>query len=882
MQNEKKYIRYKGITRLPSDHDSFDGELEDVVNLSITGGELRPVLPPALIGTIPGQFLFVHKNQGYEHFIYLDGNVVKAYKYEGGSLSAITCNINIGVSTLKSINAIGNTLAILTSQDILYALWKPSAGSYVNLGSDIPFPVINFSTSPVSISDNDESFNIDSGDLGERSWLNTIKASNGTYVEASAKAVDVIADAVDDYTDMLREWLDWRLGTEGEEVMASAFEGQIREAQATITNKIKGAINLFIRKATDNNAHVFPFFVRYALRLYDGSLVKHSPPILILPTKFIPFYAGPSNLAPVTEGDTTVNRKISITFSDPHKLRHQYASSSVSQFSDIVQSVDIFLSQPIYSYVQDGVINGWISPNGLGTAPYIFGGLYKSRDFIRKEIERTSIFYKIHSIPISDFASSKSVSDIPMDNLGTLANQEVMEDDYKSHDKIIAETSFTYNHKLHLAGVKSRPFGGFKYGSGDHYYDIVDYGLVKANALHAFGPQPFMFNPNAKSTWSITYSGATQVRKPMTEHKFLNGSFYLDQNLEIPVLGSSTASITPNSSYVDQLNMLFVSTHQNPFVFPASSRITLPVGRIMAVASNTEAISQGQFGQFPLYVFTDDGIWALEVSNDGSYIARQPVSRDVVVNHNIMQMDKSLAFVTGKGVTLLSGINTEIISDIIRENNVRSSKISITGVVSALENAELLTVDMGTALMGAYESVSFETFAAGASLAYDYITGGGRILVINPLYDYLYVFDIATATWSKVIGSYKRVVNNYPDCYVQDGEDKIYNLANIPDATSTKTTCMIITRPISYEDYNFVIRSLAHRGIFKSALNVVIYASRNGVDYSPIMHRRERLIRMTGSGFKYYKLLVIAELDPNEAISGIEIDFMLKYPGRMR
>ena len=283
-----------------------------------------------------------------------------------------------------------------------------------------------------------------------------------------------------------------------------------------------------------------------------------------------------------------------------------------------------------------------------------------------------------------------------------------------------------------------------------------------------------------------------------------------------------------------------------------------------------------------MYAFTDDGIWALEINSEGKYMARQPVSRDVVINPNIMQMDKALAFVTGKGLTLLSGVDTETISEIIRENNIRSSKISIAGVISALETAEMLSVDIGDDLMRAYGSIPFETFSAGADLAYDYITGGGRILVINPLYDYMYVFDLATATWSKVLGSYKRVVNNYPDSYVQDGDGKVYNLAHIPDATSTKTTCMIITRPISYEDYNFVIRSLAHRGIFKSALNVVIYASRNGVDYAPIMHRREKLIRMNGSGFRYYKLLVIADLDPNEALSGIEVDFKLKYPNRMR
>ena len=117
--------------------------------------------------------------------------------------------------------------------------------------------------------------------------------------------MDAIDGAVDNFAEQLKQlnmpsWM-W---DEAASALGSAFEGQTREAQATITNKIKGAINLFIRKAADNNAHVFPFFVRYALRLYDGSLIKHSPPILILPTRFTPFYAGPSNLAVVSENDT--------------------------------------------------------------------------------------------------------------------------------------------------------------------------------------------------------------------------------------------------------------------------------------------------------------------------------------------------------------------------------------------------------------------------------------------------------------------------------------------------------------------------------------------------------------------------------------------------
>ena len=883
MQNEKKYIRYKGITRLPSDHDAFDGELEDVINMSITGGELRPVLPPELIGTIPGQFKFVHKNQGYEHFLSLDGNTVKAYELVNGAFSLIGNVASILGSGFYDISCIGNTVIITTSNGIVYSLWKTSTNSYVDLGSDIPFPVLSFAMETSPIDAYDKSFEINASDAGQLNYLNYIKTTEGTFVDSAVSGTDSIDGMTDE---QLKDWLSYRLGDKRAAEMWSAFEGELREAQGVITTKIKGTINAHIRDQHENQKHVFPFFVRYAVRLFDGSLIKHSPPFLMLPSRFVPFTVGPATRAPVVTDSSSIDKEISIIFNHPSKLIYSHSISAIASYSDIVQSIDVFISPPIYTYVQDGVLNGWVT-DSENVSSYLFGGLYKSRDTILRSIAEASNFFLVDSIPISEFSQARSSVYVKMEKLNTLVSQRPMEDDYLSHDKITATGSHAYNHKLHLFGINSRPFGGFKYSSGSLAYEIADYGRVGSSDALYVGPQAYMFYPNARAKEVVTFTsdianGAQEIRIPLTEHKYLNGAFYLSPNLRTPTLGTVDDNFRYDYHYESRSETIYISAHQNPFAFPVSSRITLPVGKVLAVASNTEAISQGQFGQFPLYAFTDDGIWALEINSEGKYLTRQPVSRDVVINPNIMQMDTALAFVTGKGVSLLSGANLEAISEIIRENNIRSSKISITGVVSALENAELLTVDMGTALMGAYESVSFETFAAGASLAYDYITGGGRILVINPLYDYLYVFDIATATWSKVIGSYKRVVNNYPDCYVQDGDGKVYNLANIPDATSTKTTCMIITRPISYEDYNFVIRSLAHRGIFKSALNVVIYASRNGVDYAPIMHRREKLIRMNGSGFRYYKLLVIADLDPNEALSGIEVDFMLKYPNRMR
>ncbi|HJJ50707.1 MAG TPA: hypothetical protein O0X01_04200, partial [Methanocorpusculum sp.] len=544
------------------------------------------------------------------------------------------------------------------------------------------------------------------------------------------------------------------------------------------------------------------------------------------------------------------------------------------------------ISEPIYTYMQSGVINGSISLN-LGEPPYIFGGLYKSMDAIKKEIGRTSNFYLIHSIPVEDMMTSKSLSDVPVENLGALVNQQRMEDDYRSHSKIIADGTFTYNHRLHMVGVKEKPFTGFLYTFYDEQYvSLSDYGNIKTSTAFYVGPQPFLYYPDAKAS-EITFfetaivggvNGKNMKRLTLTEHSRLNGAFYLDPGLN-PVASHggvfapiSGALIT--SSYKDQGNVLFVSGHQNPFVFPAASRITLPVGKILAVSSNTEAISQGQFGQFPLYAFTDDGIWALEINAEGKYMARQPVSREVATNPRILQMDKMLAYISGKGVTVLSGVNTETISAFIRENNIRTSKISITDVLNALVAPELQQVYNTAA--------TFEEFSAGASLAYDYITDAGRIFVINPAYPFSWVYDLRSKTWSKVLSDYKRVVNNYPDCYVQEGDGKIRNLATIAPQSEDLTTCMFITRPISFNDANFLIRSLAHRGIIESVINVALYASRNGVDYSVIHTGKDRLLRMHGSGYRYYKLLVIADLKPHESISGTEIDFMVKYTNRMR
>ena len=214
----------------------------------------------------------------------------------------------------------------------------------------------------------------------------------------------------------------------------------------------------------------------------------------------------------------------------------------------------------------------------------------------------------LHSIPIDENSTSETNTPLEVKGIDNISSKELMSDDYLTHNKVLAEHSYTYNHKLHLSGVKQRPFSGFKYTlDGDICYDIRDYGIVKADAAHYVGPQPFIFYPDPRAASLIYYrntthgaTGVMAIRQPLSAHKRLNGAFYLDPDLNNVQLSTADATDSPNTGYQNLDSMLFVSEFQNPFVFPVNSRLTLSVGKVLSVASNTQAIHKAVV-QFPLY-----------------------------------------------------------------------------------------------------------------------------------------------------------------------------------------------------------------------------------------------------------------------------------------
>ena len=59
---------------------------------------------------------------------------------------------------------------------------------------------------------------------------------------------------------------------------------------------------------------------------------------------------------------------------------------------------------------------------------------------------------------------------------------------------------------------------------------------------------------------------------------------------------------------IDLPNKIYTSEINNPFHFPVLGINTIGTGTILGISSAVKALSEGQFGQFPLYAFTSEGV----------------------------------------------------------------------------------------------------------------------------------------------------------------------------------------------------------------------------------------------------------------------------------
>lgn len=919
-------IKFNGYTASPSDYDCLDGDLAVSMDMIPQDGSMKPIEPG-----MPVRMLYkmrvvrVHQTSAYKHYITINeagteiGWIDGEGEFDGNWTSTATKIAD--VTDFVEVNSVGNTLIIVTKTSIIYCLWKD--GSYALLGDHLPNVDISF------------------GLVGHPRLYSQSDGSKSTF--------DVVF-----------------------EVPASNYASTVptEDGAKQLTSQVMAKVNKFVREQTiDKGRFCFPFLVRYALRLYDGtSLVCHSAPILMRPTTTTAPVVSWTDVA--SQGAQSNGKYHVKTTCDIMLMAAdlEYAvikttdSEQLTDWKDIVKSVDVFISKPIYTYDQNGEIDSLYDsdnfsakfigrmvakPSTIGLEPseedrmvnvyaedgttispvlenlyseweysdiftLYFGSIaslktmhlpeFEAKD-INDTIVNTSSFFKLCSIPVEDIElETRKTIEIEDSYLSSLVAREVMTDDYLTHDRLMAKNTLVYNNRLHLSGVQRELFKGFpmtsmvaykndsfriesgengttllipsldsappfhirtyiKEDGNKHSVSVTDNSYSDIQVVDPFGVTwdlgGYIFYPNMNAyKMEIERTGdrsfATIELQP---HPYLNGAF--------AYIGYDDSRQSPNTpideqeptlgDIVPQFNKLYVSEINNPFYFPLLGIYSIGVGEIYNISSATKALSEGQFGQFPLYAFTSDGVWALSVSATGSYSAVQPITRDVCTNpKGITQIDGAVLFTTDRGIMVLSGSQSMCISDILNTEN--------PFLLSSLKYGnELLSKQGGSYSLSNFALLPFSQFLKGCQMINDYTHQ--RIIVFNPSYQYAYVYSLDSKGWGMMPSNISSSVNSYPEALAMTHSGLLVDYAQ-PFKGSSLASGLLVTRPIKLgsPDVLKTIDTIIVRGNFENGdiRGILLYGSRDLVNWFVVYSSTNHYLRgFKGTPYKYYRIAVL-------------------------
>jgi len=1010
----KKYItmsnidvKYKGLTSVPSDYECGDGELAAMLNLVPEDGSLKPVQPPKTLLTLPVgvRVLFIHKTASYTHYIVYDERttdegapIVNGLYWVDSTETAFTpsgvkSDSYLGASPNKGqhygMNAVGNTLLLLATDGTYYYLWKEEESKYKFLGDSLPEVTISFGLQghPAFYCADEDEYE-DNGDKTKLTFVYWFKSGDATK---------------------------------------GNFDGQELEEEdiTPFTNCVMGKLNKTIReKATEKGRFALPFLVRYALRLYDGSLIHHSAPILMTP-------ASNSNefvMCDAVRGDGNfMTMSVMIMACDldyfvKDNLEAEFEDLN-SDWKDIVKSVDIFVSKPIYTFnsagqlkaplvrsgkqliqntgdngvtvfygriveegkrttkfVRDGITTEMLNESyayyfpwefssirtafydgtrcdkdHVGKDSFVKGSYYQGmgqnrflqlpmwedgdaeKNDLNKRIAEVSTFYLLKKIETDDLVKGKRTKiDIEDDYLAALTSRETMTDDYLSHERIIARRSHAYNSRINLADIERKLFRGFKAESMRCYINTAmltdhtqSWTYDADNELQTINLQGATYSCELNITCEISIDGATYhvtrkgssdralyngytesgvmysyplmdaitllewtessnfpVRRKLKlqKHEFLNLAYciipysvYQDwndwakENITGSMYGVDTSEDTP---IVNASNKLYTSEVNNPFLFKASGINSIGTGRIVGISSAVKALSQGQFGQFPLYAFSTDGVWALEVSSTGTYSAKQPVTRDVCVNaDSITQLDNAVLFATDRGIMLLRGSETICLTDVINGGSSLSvaklPKISDVAAMSSFTKDDLAILP-------------FADFSKKSRMLYDYTHQ--RIIVYNPSCTYAYIYSLKSKQWGMMQSTISSSVNSYPDAMAMLSDGRLVNFSG--EDTEGDYKAIMVTRPLKFgiPDVHKTVSSIIQRGFFRTGhVRGVLYGSRDLFNWFVVWTSSDHYLRgFTGTPYKYFRLALLCDLADDECLTGFSVQFAPRMMNKIR
>lgn len=948
-----KQIQLRGISRSPSDRLTSDGGCAESLNVQLDHGEIVPMPKPEditddVIGDDDSYTvaLYIHKGTYYSNYIYGYWTMAHIY-YLCARVNGVRVDLKIfsfgqGDTTTghPEVTSVGNTLVVSFAGSMWYFLFK--YGQYKPLGDRIPIPKVRFYMKNSHYEDAGGTEHINERNVptvGYAPW----DSSTGRF--RNNQEFTEMIPGTDDYGLIPGNW--------GKENTGYKVTD---ESQLAVLNGIIDSINTNVATAAKAGEFYFPLFIRYALRLYDGTLYSCSAPILI--------GADLEKYVAIGLHSHKSNRETAIRVDGGNHVRDvpiYYVASSVSlpakysivadftnetsfssgDWEDIIEGLEIYSSTPFLPYSKADRI---MLSNRETSGEDDYETYYKAEATLdpefttREKIESHQITFFLKKWEYGDLAGlteedlSGGDFDFSSDNLSA---QSPMIDSESTIHTHVGEKLSSYNNRLLLEGQTIKLYPGYpfinstKLADADsvHYVCMLwhlridgEEHIVQTVSPTGSTSLPPIFtgekyeNPIAWFSYpdarafavDICYLPSNESSSryrvfrsfPLRSFAGIDAAYYFyDFGKSIIDAVSDGAGNPMNSAgwdiTLDMINeevvlndQISLSKSSNPFAFPEAGVVDFDGATVCGTGMVTKALSQGQFGQFPLYVFTSTGIWALGLNSEGDFVSKHAVSRDVALEGTIAPIDQAIVFTTKKGVMMLSG------SDIVSISPDMNGKHYVLDD----ESAAVLTSDsLSSLVLASQNPESFQTFMENAKPVYDY--AGERLVFGSEDYGkYMYVYRLSTGTWHKMTliegdgsplynFSVVRALNSYPDAVMSlftNTGSMVVNLSTLINEGSSSTGPMenglIVTRPFDLDapDVRKTIKDLRIRGQFnRGDVKYILLGSFDGINW-------KRLTSLRGGSFKLFRLVIVTSFAAHESISWIDVDYETRFTNKLR
>ena len=749
-----KQIQLRGISRSPSDRMTSDGGCSESLNIITDQTELAPMPTPEDITSgfgLPENFsaevLYIHKSgEMYRNVIVRSGSRVVAYSTDGVAQELYSGADDVRINDVKSL---GNILLVIINGQMNYFLYVN--GKYEETSGWDKLPNISFE--PIVTSVYKQSSSVSA--TGSPAHPDNLPDGESPAENAKKKALAKLRSLVpQDITTMFQKYMaGYKSGTY--RILRFSllmYDGKEIISDAVISRSADRKFSIVDAKATGNMSTSMVYTMTFT---YNYSVNIVSPNIRVLLSK--------DSYAKINDG---IIQGIRIYASQSFGESSKFSADETELHFYINETEEYSL--PYYNryFLHDTDISEDIAKKDVRLIKtYLFNTTEKTDDiapmsallagdeitFPNNDTLETlpEINFKLEYVPsIGSFSrmivynqkligvgnsSVPNVRNLPhsiVENTGTTINKyysftfEMVEPTTGKTDVVVAMDS---------SGSK-----WFSPASGKMFLGIIYFPSAKCRSVYI------------EAKHDRRPPSVRKRKYKMVEHSSMTGYSYalLDNTLSKDlwdILGDTSVGAgfteAPKETQTEKGSQkLFVSELGNPFIFSAAGVFSFD-DEILGVATTTKALSSGQFGQFPLYVFTKGGIWSMETASDGSFVSKKPLSRDVALSADcITQIEQAVVFTTDKGVMLLSGSDIKNISPFM------------TGKHYVLENQSAgMLGKSGTwspLLPAVSDATPFMDFMRSAKCAYDYT--GQRLLFFNDGEAYQYVYKFDTDTWHKM------------------------------------------------------------------------------------------------------------------------------------